>query len=414
MQYPQLKQQSQSGPSASAPSTVRFGDFMLDLRAAELRKKGHKIRLQEQPFQILLELLERPGEVVLREEIRKKLWPDNTVVEFEHSINAAIKRLRDSLQDSAESPRYIETLARRGYRFIAPVSREPETPSQPEVAPFTRAAAKFAEGATCGQVRQNASIAVLPFANTSGGADNEYFSDGLAEELINELAHVPGVKVIARTSAFAFKGKQEDIRNIASALGVANIVEGSVRRAGTRVRITAQLIAASDGTHLWSERYDREMADLFAVQDEIAQAIAAALRVHLIGRRRQYIPQLPAYEAYLKARHCMAAFTRESLPRSRDFYEQAIAMDAGFAPAHSGLAMALVSLVLLGITSAHCHAFGASGRKSGAGSRFSITRSTGRAWNGCRALQPRLERGGTRVPAGDRWRTRSAVRSLVL
>jgi len=157
MQYPQLKQQSQSGPSASAPSTVRFGDFMLDLRAAELRKKGHKIRLQEQPFQILLELLERPGEVVLREEIRKKLWPDNTVVEFEHSINAAIKRLRDSLQDSAESPRYIETLARRGYRFIAPVSRRrhhlsrklPLSPVPP------RSLRKEQLAGRCGRMRQS-------------------------------------------------------------------------------------------------------------------------------------------------------------------------------------------------------------------------------------------------------------------
>jgi TolB-like protein len=352
-QNPKVEQKAQSGPDASVPSTVRFGVFELDLRAAELRKNGHKIRLQEQPFQILVELLACPGEVVLREEIRRKLWPNNTVVEFEHSINAAVKRLRDSLQDSAENPRYIETLARRGYRFIAPVSREPEKPSQQGVAPFAPAAASSLAGATWGRPEQRASVAVLPFANTSGEPENEYFSDGLAEEIINELAHVPGLKVIARTSAFAFKGKQDDIRVIASALGVANIVEGSVRRAGTRVRVTAELIAAIDGCHLWSERYDREMADIFAVQGEIAQAVATALRVHLTGTSRQYIPQLPAYEAYLKARHCMAAFTRESLPRSRDFYEQAIALDAGFALAHSGLAMALVSLVLPGITAAH-------------------------------------------------------------
>jgi TolB-like protein len=184
-------------------------------------------------------------------------------------------------------------------------------------------------------------------------AESEYFSDGLAQELINELVHVPGLKVIARTSAFAFKGKQEDIRNIARALGVENIVEGSVRRAGARVRVTAQLIAARDGTHLWSERYDREIADIFAVQDEIAQAIAVALRVRLSCTLRQYIPRLPAYEEYLKARHYLAAFTRESLQRSRYLYENAIGMDADFAPAHSGLAMALVSLVLPGITPAH-------------------------------------------------------------
>jgi TolB-like protein len=217
------------------------------------------------------------------------------------------------------------------------VSPEPEKASQPAL----------------GELQRNPSIAVLPFTNTSGDPDSEYFSDGLAEEIINELAQVPGLKVMARTSAFAFKGKQEDIRNIASALGVAHIVQGNVRRASARVRITAQLIAASDGCHLWSERYDREIADIFAVQDEIAQAIATALRVHLTGTSRQYIPRLPAYDAYLKARHCLAAFTRESLLRSKDFFEQAIAMDAGFALAHSGLAMALVTLVLPGITSAH-------------------------------------------------------------
>lgn len=278
MQRPHREQKSESGRGATARFTVRFGDFELDLRAAELRKHGHNIRLQEQPFQILLELLEHPGEVVSRDEIRKKLWPNNTVVEFEHSINAAVKRLRDSLQDSAESPRYIETLARRGYRLIAPVAREPEKACRPDLVPFATAAARLAEGVSGGQPQQAASIAVLPFANTSSDPESEYFSDGLAEEIINELAHVPGLKVIARTSAFVFKGKREDIRNIASALGVANVVEGSVRRAGARVRITAQLISAADGTHLWSERYDREIADIFAVQDEIAQAIATALR----------------------------------------------------------------------------------------------------------------------------------------
>jgi TolB-like protein len=345
MQHPHAEEKGPTRHGAAAPITVRFGEFELDLRAAELRKKGYRVRLQEQPFRILVELLQRPGEVVLREEIREKLWPHDTVVEFDHSINAAVKRLRDALNDSAESPRFIETLSRRGYRFIAPVWRAPENASQPEIATRAQAAA--------GRPEHNASIAVLPFTNISGDPENEYFSDGLAEEIINELVHVPGLKVTARTSAFAFKGKQEDIRNIGNALGVANVVEGSVRRAGTRVRISAQLIEASDGTHLWSERYDRELADIFAVQDEIAQAITTALRVHLAGTIRQYTPKLPAYEAFLKGRHCVAAFTHESLPRSKDFYEQAIALDAGFAPAHSGLGMALVCLVLPGITPAH-------------------------------------------------------------
>jgi TolB-like protein/predicted Ser/Thr protein kinase len=185
------------------------------------------------------------------------------------------------------------------------------------------------------------SIAVLPFANMSRDADDEFFSDGLAEEIINALAQVTGLKVIARTSAFAFKGKNEDIRKIAETLGVTNVLEGSVRRSGSRLRITAQLIHAADGTHLWSQRYDREMTDVFAVQDEIAAAIADALKVKLAvapAALRRYTPNLPAYEAYLKARYLLPKANPESLARCKECYEQAIALDPGFALAHVGLA----------------------------------------------------------------------------
>jgi TolB-like protein/predicted Ser/Thr protein kinase len=184
------------------------------------------------------------------------------------------------------------------------------------------------------------SIAVLPFANMSRDADDEYFSDGLAEEIINLLAHVSGLKVIARTSAFAFKGKNEDIRKIAETLGVNSVLEGSVRRAGNRLRITAQLIHAADGSHLWSERYDREMTDVFAIQDEIAQAITAALKLTLSisAVQQRYQPNLPAYEAFLKAHHQWAKLTAESIARSKEYYEQAIALDPKFALAHIGLA----------------------------------------------------------------------------
>lgn len=343
-----MEHKARPDSSIPTPSVVRFADFELDIRSAELRKKGHRIRLQEQPFQILVEMLKRPGEVVLREEIRKKLWPDDTVVEFDHSINAAIRRLRDALQDSAETPRYIETLARRGYRMIAPLSMSAER-AEPGTYPPS---AKVWETPANRLGHLHASVAVLAFTNMSADPGNEYFSDGLAEELINKLTHVSGLKVVARTSAFAFKGRQEDIRTIARALGVAHIVEGSVRKAGARVRITAQLIAADDGTHIWSEQYDREIADIFAVQDEISQSIAASLREHLASTPRQHIPPLPAYEAYLKARHCLAAFTRDSLIRGRKFYEDAIAADAAFARAQSGLAMAHVTLVLPGISPA--------------------------------------------------------------
>jgi TolB-like protein len=326
-----MQGRAQPDERASRASTVRFGPYELDFRAGELSKEGRRIRLQEQPFQILRMMLESPGQVVLREEIRSRLWRDDTVVEFEHSINAAIKRLRDALCDSAGKPRYIETVARRGYRFIGELKSEAGVPSA-AVAP---------------------SIAVLPFANLSGDKENEYFADGLAEEIINSLTRGPGLKVIARTSAFAFKGKQQDIRKIAQTLGVSNVLEGSVRHAGSRVRVVAQLIAAVDGSHLWSERYDREMADIFAIQDEIAQAISSALRVQLSGISRQYTPQLPAYEAYLKARYCVSTFTRESLARSRDFFDRAIALDPGFAAAHSGMAVATFLPVFIGASPAH-------------------------------------------------------------
>jgi eukaryotic-like serine/threonine-protein kinase len=189
------------------------------------------------------------------------------------------------------------------------------------------------------------SIAVLPLANLSADKENEYFSDGLAEEIINALTHIPGLKVTARTSAFAFRGKEEDIRKIADTLRVRTVLEGSVRRAGNRIRVTAQLITAQDGYHLWSERYDREMADVFAVQDEIAQAIAGALQVKLSPRPEapgRVAPKLPAYEALLKARHYHRKMTPEGLGRSRQCFEEAIALDPDFAQAHSELGLSLL------------------------------------------------------------------------
>lgn len=197
------------------------------------------------------------------------------------------------------------------------------------------------------------SIAVLPFANMSGDKEQEYFSDGLAEEIINALAQLPGLKVIARTSAFAFKGQNTDIRTIAHTLGVANILEGSVRRAGNRIRVTAQLITASDGSHLWSERYDRELADVFAVQDEISAAISAALKVRLSPQaeaRQRYTPTLPAYEALLKARHFHWKVTAESMDQAKLFYEQAIALDPQFALAHALYADYLFGRTTIGLS----------------------------------------------------------------
>jgi eukaryotic-like serine/threonine-protein kinase len=200
---------------------------------------------------------------------------------------------------------------------------------------------------TVGPVEKQPSIAVLPFANMSADKENEYFSDGLAEEILNLLAKVPGLKVIARTSSFAFRGKEQDITKIAEALRVQNILEGSVRRSGNRIRVTAQLIAAADGTHLWSERYDRELADVFAVQDEIAGAIAAALQIQLTrdtASPGRYLPTLPAYEAFLKGRHYMQKWTPEALARGKQYYLQAIEIDPRFAQAHIELGSHYFSL----------------------------------------------------------------------
>ena len=191
------------------------------------------------------------------------------------------------------------------------------------------------EQAAVGTPAQRSSIAVLPFANMSRDPDDEYFSDGLAEEIINLLAHVPGLKVTARSSSFAFRGKEQDVRRIAETLGVSNVLEGSVRRAGSRIRVTAQLISAQDGYHLWSERYDRELIDVFAIQDDIGQSIAGALQVKLVSNPTRHTPRFPAYEALLKARHHARAYLPEAHARAREYCEQAIALDPQYAAPHS-------------------------------------------------------------------------------
>ena len=249
------------------------------------------------------------------------------------------------------------------------------------------------------------SIAVLPFANMSGDKEQEYFSDGLAEEIINALVKVPGLKVIARTSAFAFKGQNTDIRKIAETLGVANILEGSVRRSGNRIRVTAQLITAADGSHLWSERYDREMADVFAVQDEISAAISGALQVKLspaAAAKPRYTPKLPAYEALLKAKHFHWKVTAESMEQAKVFYEQAIALDPQYALAQATYADYLFGRTTLGMTRP---ARGSAGRSrpgaQGAGTGSFAPGSALHSGSSCRALRFQLERVRSRVRIGD-------------
>ncbi len=253
--------------TSSQTQPVRFGSFELDLRAGELRKQGVKIKLQEQPLQILAMLLEHPGQVVTREELRNKLWAADTFVDFDHGLNKSINKLREALGDSAESPRFIETLAKRGYRFL-------ESSATTTV---------------------ETSIAVLPFLNLSADPENELFADGMSEEIISALAHIKDLHVVARTSSFSFKGKHVDLRTVGQQLNVRTVLEGSVRRSGDRLRITAQLVNAADGYHLWSERYDREMKDVFAIQEEIAKSIAQRLEVTLDSEQQPLFRPVPLH-----------------------------------------------------------------------------------------------------------------------
>src|SRR5438094_10089531 len=242
----------------SVRASVRFGAFELDQDAGELRKQGTRMKLQEQPLQMLQILLEQPGKVITREDLRKRVWPSDTSVDFDHGINNAIKRLREALGDTAETPHYIETLPRRGYRFLHAL------------------ATTIAE----------ASIAVLPFLSLSADPENEIFADGMSEEIIGALMQIKKLHVAARTSSFSFKGKHVDLRVIGEQLNVRTVLEGSVRKSGNRLRITAQLVNTMDGYHLWSERYDREMKDVFAIQEEIAKSIAERLQVTLDSERQ--------------------------------------------------------------------------------------------------------------------------------
>lgn len=333
--------------------SVRFGMFEVDLASGELHKDGLKIKLQGQPIQVLTALLEHPGEVVTREELRRRLWPSDTFVDFEHNLNSAVKRLREALGDLADNPRFIETLPRHGYRFIGTM-KQPEQPSRsPRVHVrlvsitglilLLMAALWFARTKRL-QPRSPVapSIAVLPFVDLSPGKDQEYFSDGLAEELLNSLTKVQGLRVAARTSAFQFKGKNEDLREIGQKLNVSTVLEGSVRKQGERVRISAQLIQVSDGLHLWSESYDRNLTDIFTVQEEIARAVSESLRVAL---HTQNIPSpqtttLEAYTAYLRGQYFFAQQDEKALERAIASYEQAIKLDPSYAPAWAELSRA--------------------------------------------------------------------------
>jgi len=307
----------------SQPSTngnVRFGVFDLDLRTGELRKRGTKVKLQEQPLQVLQVLLENTGEVVSREKLQQSIWPVDTFVDFEHGLNNAIRRLREALGDSAETPRYIETLARRGYRFIGHV----ETAHAP-VPSATR------------------SLAVLPLDNLSHDPEQEYFVEGLTEALITTLAKIGDLRVVARTSVMAYKGVRRPVREIARELGVDTIVEGSVLRVGGRIRINAQLIHAPSEMHLWAESYERDVRDILALQAEMAQAIAAEVHVKLTPQEQAHLGQVhpvdpDAYAAYLKGRYYWNRRSGEGCEKAIRCFQEAIDRDPTYAAAYAGLA----------------------------------------------------------------------------
>jgi TolB-like protein/DNA-binding winged helix-turn-helix (wHTH) protein/Tfp pilus assembly protein PilF len=359
----------------------RFGTFELDLRAGELRKHGLRIRLQEQPFQVLGMLLEHPGEVVTREELQKKLWPAGTFVDFDHGLNKAINKIREALSDSAESPRFVETVARHGYRFLAEVKvaeavsvRSAELASQAHPAAEARdllagqltipkrhlpaLASKIslivllvlmASLATWKVHPWNRgspvihSLAVLPLESLSSDASQDYFADGMTDELISDLGQISALRVISRTSVMAYKHASKPLPQIARELNVDAVVEGTVLRSGDQVRITAQLIEASSDKHLWSQSYQGELRDTLALQNQVARAIADQIRINLSPQEQAALKNVKvvnaeAYVSYLKGRYFWNKRTADSLKGALAYFNQAIDEDPGYAQAYSGLA----------------------------------------------------------------------------
>jgi TolB-like protein/DNA-binding winged helix-turn-helix (wHTH) protein/Flp pilus assembly protein TadD len=378
---------------------LRFGVFEADVRTGELTKRGKHLRLQEQPFQLLAMLLERPGELLTREELSSRLWPQ-TIVDFDHGLNKAIGKIREALGDSSENPRFIETVARRGYRFLADVvvvhdgqagteandlARQ-ENPGPVSVANAgkssgrpTRAWKFFGFGlalvlaASLSWVlypRSHAlpairSLAVLPLENLSGDPSQDYFAEGMTDELITRLAQISALRVISRRSVMTYKSVRKSLPEIARELNVDAVVEGSVSRSDNRVRITAQLIQVPTDTHMWAQRYDEDLQDTLALQSKVARDIAEHIRVTLNGQEQAELVKSKtvnpeAYEAYLKGRYFWNKRTgdalkkaisgdweygilspRDAFPRARDAATKALVLDDSLAEAHTSLAFAL-------------------------------------------------------------------------
>jgi len=303
----------------NCPRLMRFGMFEIDLQRHELRKYGMRLRLEEQLFQILEMLLLNAGQIVTRRRLQEKLWPA-THVRFDHSLNTAINKLRDLLGDSAQSPRFVETVPKTGYRFIAPVQIPQAAASEPE----------------------KKMMAVLPFENLSGNAEHDYFADGLTEEMIAHLGQLQPKRlgVIARTSANQYKATQKSIREIAAELKVDFVMEGSVRRAGRQVRITAQLIDARDQAHLWAASYDRDVRDVLGVQADVARQIGTALAIELLPNKfaKEPVFDPDAHESYLRGRFYFGQRSEDGLQKAIASFEAALSIEPRCARSLSGIA----------------------------------------------------------------------------
>lgn len=350
-----------SSTDIAGRSPYRFSVFEVDCERGELRKNGVKLRLEGQPLLVLQALLERPGEIVSRDELKQKLWPADTFVDFESSINAAVKRVRQVLDDSADTPRFVETLPRRGYRFICPVNggsahadARPRRSNRYGARFFLLmaggAAAAILLGLNVGALRERLvgppptpkirSLAVLPLENLTGDPDQEYLVDTLHDDLISHMSQIQSLRVISRTSVLPYKGQRTSLPEIARQLRVDGIIEGSVRQVGDRVRMNVQLIHAPADRHLWARDYDSREQQF--VPADITLAIAHRLHLELTPQERERLqvraPVSPeAHKLYLKASYFERKWTAESLAKAVELYQQALDLDPNHARAWVGL-----------------------------------------------------------------------------
>jgi TolB-like protein/DNA-binding winged helix-turn-helix (wHTH) protein/tetratricopeptide (TPR) repeat protein len=355
---------------APAPRTIRFASFEVDLRAGEVRKNGSLIKVQELPFRALVLLLEHPGELVTRAEFREALWPPDIFVDFDRGISSTISRLRDSLGDSAENSRFIQTVGRRGYRFIAPITGPAPSVSAPSASAPSKGVdlpkpAPRRIGVTrwlvptgiaalmllaTGIALRNRispaqapirSLAVLPLENLTGNPENEYLSDGMTDELITDLAKVGGPRVISRTSVMRYKGTRKSLPEIARELDVDAIIEGTVQALNGRIHVRVQLVQGRPERHLWAESYDSPAEDAVAVQSELAREIAGAIHISLSPQQqarleRKVSPE--AYQLYLNGRYFWNKRTESTLEKSLEYFQQAVRENPDYALAYAGLA----------------------------------------------------------------------------